>query len=45
MGVLEKYFPRADTGGRRQLVLLEYVLLKGVNDSLEDAARWAMLWV
>lgn len=34
---LARHFPRGNAAKRR--VLIEYVMLKGVNDTLEDAAR------
>lgn len=42
LGALEELFPRGARSGRYRHgrhVLLEYVMLRGVNDSLEDAAR------
>lgn len=35
--ILQEFYPR--TPGNRRVVTLQYVLLKGVNDSMEDANR------
>jgi hypothetical protein len=37
MDLLRRHYAAGNTAGRR--VLLEYTMLSGVNDSLEDAAR------
>ena len=42
LGCLEEHFPRgAMRGPHGRHVLIEYVMLRGVNDSLEDAERCA----
>ena len=40
VGSLHRHFPRGSTRGPHgRHVLIEYVMLRGVNDSLEDAHR------
>jgi adenine C2-methylase RlmN of 23S rRNA A2503 and tRNA A37 len=40
MAVLRKHFPVRDDGSHdRRHVLIEYIMLRGVNDSLDDARR------
>lgn len=40
LGSLHRHFPRGSTRGPHgRHVLIEYVMLRGVNDSLEDAHR------
>jgi 23S rRNA (adenine2503-C2)-methyltransferase len=38
LGSLQRHYPRGNPARRR--VLIEYVMLEGVNDTLEDAERW-----
>ena len=39
LGTLEKHFPRQDMGRHQRQVFFEYIMLEGVNDGDEDAAR------
>jgi len=39
MGVLREEFPRGNAGRTQAKVFFEYVMLRGVNDSLDDARR------
>ena len=37
--VLERHFPLGGKN-REQFVVVEYIMLEGINDSVEDAHRW-----
>lgn len=42
LGALERDYPRGSRGvASRHFVLIEYVMLSGVNDTIEDAHRQA----
>lgn len=38
LGALARLYPRGNAAKRR--VLIEYIMLEGVNDTLDDAQRW-----
>ena len=40
IGTLRDLFPRSTAKSHPRHVLIEYVMLEGVNDSLEDAHRY-----
>ncbi len=42
LGLLRRHFQR---GSKERPLLIEYVMLAGVNDTLEDAHRWVGRWV
>lgn len=43
MAALQHHFPRRMAKSHPRHVLIEYVMLKGINDTLEDAHRYSHL--